>query len=371
MNNAEKVVLLFQFNSEYYNRNRMEIMVRDATELAKKNVPDAKIDYSRINIYPTQSIINEVINYIDTSSFCVFELSDNNPNVLFELGYAYSKGKGIVLLKNKRSSMSIPSDLSGLFILYYDDPTSLENLTLDLSIYIEDSIKKTIKEKHEYLLRRIWSFGDTDKAIFVSGNINNQYLVLPPDASALLEASLNIRTLYPNVSIDRFYAIDLPQEYENSMNIVSVGGPSSNQVTRRFLDKVNFPWDYIRPAPNEKQILINKISKQKRTRVLDENGYVKRDFGFFMKIPNPSAENKTVFLITAMTTEGVLDCAKKLSYDNDYSKTNSNFLMEFIDDSPYFAAITETIIENGRVVSKPLSHEVYLYDPSKNEWREG
>ena len=195
MNNAEKVVLLFQFSSEYYNRNRIEKMVRDATDLAKKNIQDAKIDYSRINIYPTQTIINEVIKYIDNSSFCVFELSDNNPNVLFELGYAYSKGKGIALLKNKGSSMSIPSDLSGLFILYYDDSTLLENLALDLSIYIEENIKKTIKEKHEYLLRRIWSFGDVDKVIFVSGNLKDQYLVLPPDASALLEASLNVKTL--------------------------------------------------------------------------------------------------------------------------------------------------------------------------------
>ena len=370
MDNAEKVVLLFQFNSEYYSRNRIEKMVRDATDLAKKNIPDAKIDYNRINIHPTQTIINEVIKYIDTSSFCVFELSDNNPNVLFELGYAYSKGKGIALLKNKGSQMSIPSDLSGLFILYYDDSISLENLALDLSIYIEESIKKTIKEKHEYLLRRIWSFRDDEKVIFVSGNLKDQYLVLPPDASALLESSLNVKTLYPNVNIERFYAIDLPQEYENSMSIVSIGGPSSNQVTRRFLDKVNFPWNYVRPTPDAKQIMVNKISKQKRTRVLDENGHVKRDFGFFMKIPNPSAENKTVILITAMTTEGVLDCAKMLSYEGDYSKTNCNWLMDLIDDSRYFAVITETIIENKRVVSRSLSHEVYLYDPSKNEWEQ-
>lgn len=370
MEDVERVVLFFQFDSKYYNRNRLEKMVRDATKLARQNLPDARIEYNRINIHPAQTIINEVIKYIDSASFCVFELSDNNPNVLFELGYAYSKGKGIALLKNKKSPVPIPSDLSGLYILYYDDPTSLDNLALDLSIHVEESIKKAIKKKYNYLLRRVWSFKDNETVIFVSGNLKGQYLVLPPDASALLEASLTVKTLYPNVSIERFYAIDFLPEYESNMNIVSVGGPSSNQVTRRFLDKVNFPWDNIRPTPDAKQIMINKVTKQKRTRVLDENGCVKRDFGFFMKVPNPIAEDKTVILIVALTTEGVLGCAKTFSYDGVYSNTNCSKLMELIGESRYFAVITETEVENKRIMSKPLSHEVYIYEPSENKWNE-
>lgn len=250
MEDIERVTLFFQFNSDYYNRNRLEKMVRDATDLARKNIPDVKIEYNRINIHPAQTIISEVIKYIDSASFCVFELSDNNPNVLFGLGYAYSKRKGIALLKNRKSPVPIPSDLSGLFLLYYEDQTTLDNLALDLSINIEESIRVAIKNKYNYLLRRIWSFKEEEKVIFVSGNLKGQYLVLPPDANALLEASLTVKTLYPNVDIERFYAIDLPSEYEDDMSIVTVGGPGSNEVTRNFLDKINFPWDNIRLTPD-------------------------------------------------------------------------------------------------------------------------
>jgi hypothetical protein len=370
MEDIERVTLFFQFNSDYYNRNRLEKMVRDATDLARKNIPDVKIEYNRINIHPAQTIISEVIKYIDSASFCVFELSDNNPNVLFELGYAYSKGKGIALLKNRKSPVPIPSDLSGLFLLYYEDQTTLDNLALDLSINIEEIIREAIKNNYNYLLRRIWSFKEEEKVIFVSGNLKGQYLVLPPDANALLEASLTVKTLYPNVDIERFYAIDLPSEYEDDMSIVTVGGPGSNEVTRNFLDKINFPWDNVRLTPDSKQVMVNKVTQQKIERLFDENGRVKRDFGFFMKIPNPTAKDKTVILIVALTTEGVWGCAKTFSYDGKYSKTNCNKLMESIGDLRYFAVITETVVENNRIESKPLSHEVYAYDPSENKWDE-
>ena len=372
MNDIERVTLFFQFNSKYYNRNRLEKMVRDATDLAEKNIPDAKIEYNRINIHPAQTIFSEVIRHIDSANFCVFEISDNNPNVLFELGYAYSKGKGIALLKNEKSAVPIPSDLSGLFILYYKDKdhTSLDNIALDLSINIEESIREAIKNKFGYLLRRVWSFEENDTVTFVSGNLKGYYPILPYDVSAVLESVLTVKTIYPNVRIERFCTVDLPSQFESNMNIISIGGPGSNEVTRNFLDKINFPWDNIRLTPDAKQIMINKITKEKRERELDENGRVKKDFGFFMKIPNPTVKDKTVILIVALTTEGVWGSAKTFSYDGKYSKTNCDKLIELIGDSRYFAVITETDVDNNRIESKPLSHEVYIYDLSKNMWDE-
>lgn len=370
MNDIERVTLFFQFNSKYYNRNRLEKMVRDATDLAEKNIPDAKIEYNRINIHPAQTIFSEVIRHIESANFCVFEISDNNPNVLFELGYAYSKGKGIALLKNKKSAVPIPSDLSGLFILYYKDHTSLDNIALDLSINIEESIREAIKNKFGYLLRRVWSFEENDTVTFVSGNLEGYYPILPYDVSAVLESVLTVKTLYPNVRIERFCTVDIPSQFESDMNIISIGGPGSNEVTRKFLDKINFPWDNIRPTHDAKQIMINKITKEERERELDENDRVKKDFGFFMKIPNPTVKDKTVILIVALTTEGVWGSAKTFSYDGNYSKTNCDKLIELIGDSRYFAVITETDVDNNRIESKPLSHEVYIYDPSKNRWDE-
>ena len=48
MNDVEKVVLFFQFESRYYKRNILEKVVKEATELAEQNIPNAKIEYVRI-----------------------------------------------------------------------------------------------------------------------------------------------------------------------------------------------------------------------------------------------------------------------------------------------------------------------------------
>ena len=125
---SEKIILLFQFNSTFYNRNRLEKMVRDAANLAENNLSNVSIQYERINIDPSQSIINDIIKNIDESAFCVFELSDFNANVLFQLGYSYSKGKGVAILKNRSSDVKIPTELSEIKFLDYDDSNSLSNL---------------------------------------------------------------------------------------------------------------------------------------------------------------------------------------------------------------------------------------------------
>lgn len=367
---SEKIILLFQFNSTFYNRNRLEKMVRDAANLAENNLSNVSIQYERINIDPSQSIINDIIKNIDESAFCVFELSDFNANVLFQLGYSYSKGKGVAILKNRSSDVKIPTELSEIKFLDYDDSNSLSNLSLDLSLIIEEYINKTVIKKYNYLLRNVWSFKPNERILFVSGNLKGKYMVLPPDANALMEAILTVKTLYPESKNERYYAIDFPQELCNSMSIVSVGGPSSNQITRYFLDKVNFPWDYVRPTPEDKQEMVNHLTQEKRCRILDSNGQVKKDYGFFIKFPNPDSEKNYVILITAMTTEGVLGTAKSFAFDGEFSETNCLKILNQTNAKDGFAAITETIVENQRILSRPISKEVYTYKMSTNSWTE-
>jgi nucleoside 2-deoxyribosyltransferase len=368
MNDAERVCLFFQFDSKFYERSQIEKMAKDATALAAKNLVNLKIEYDRIDIQPSHSITNEVIKFIESATYCIFDLSDNNPNVLVELGYALGMRKGLAIIRNKASRVPMPSGLSSLLTLSYDN-ASLDKFALDLSHYIERYVRDANRKKFSYLLKCIWSFEPNEKVIFVSGNLKNQYVVLPPDANAMLEACLTVKTLYPEVKIERYYAVDLPSQLANSMSIVAVGGPSSNQITRKFLDYVNFPWNYVRPSPNERQILINKVTQETKKRLLNKDGLVKRDFGFFMKIPNPASMNKTVILITAMTTEGVLGCARMFALDCEDSPSNVARLAEIVGESKYFAVMTETEIRNRQILCKPIER-VYVYSPSTRVWLE-
>lgn len=362
----EKVTLFYQFNSKFYQSNKLEKMVKDATDLAQQNILGTKLEYNRIDVMPPHTILREVIRYANASSFCVFELSDNNPNVMFELGYAYGKGKGIALLKSRKSNVPIPSDLSGLNFMEYDDPLLL---IPDLSVIIEKNIRKTIKNRFDHMLRRIWSFEESDIVTFVSGNLKGHFPILTYDMSALLEAVLTVKALYPRGRIERLSTTDLAPQSLDHTNIVSVGGPSSNEATKYLLDQVNFPWENIRPTPDSKQIMRNKITGETRKRELDTNGRVKKDFGFFMKIPHPRNKHKTAVLVAALTTEGVLGSAKMFSMDGEYSETNCQKLSKLIGDSRYFAVVTETEVHNDQIQPKPLCNEVYTFNPQEKEWQ--
>jgi predicted nucleotide-binding protein len=69
-----------------------------------------------------------ITDAIRESHLVVADISEQNPNVLYELGYAHALGKKTQLLVGSHSSTkSIPSDLAGSGILFYEldksDPT--------------------------------------------------------------------------------------------------------------------------------------------------------------------------------------------------------------------------------------------------------
>jgi nucleoside 2-deoxyribosyltransferase len=62
------------------------------------------------------------------ADFVVVDLSTENPNIMYELGFAHALRKPTIILVSRRASISrIPSDLAGLPYLFYDpeEPTSL------------------------------------------------------------------------------------------------------------------------------------------------------------------------------------------------------------------------------------------------------
>lgn len=61
---------------------------------------------------------------IDQAWFCIFDITDNTkPNVFIELGYAYGKGKYVVLT----SKYLPPTDLAGYDVIIYDSFKELQD----------------------------------------------------------------------------------------------------------------------------------------------------------------------------------------------------------------------------------------------------
>ena len=257
--------------------------------------------------------------------------------------------------------------MDGVKIFYYEDDSELESISIDLSLIVEKYYKFIFNSRYGNQTKKIWSFKPNDETLFVNGNLRGKYEVLPPDANALLETVLIAKNLYPNLNIKRFYSKDLIESQIQNKNIVSVGGPSSNSITKYFLDLVKFPWRYIRETPEAKQILKNSETNEIKSRTYNKKSEVISDFGFFMRLNNILGNNKTIILITAMTTEGVYGTSLTFSSLNDVMNQNIIRMNNYIEEETSFATITKTKVVDKKIICEPFT-SLYILNPSNQQW---
>ena len=64
-------------------------------------------------------ILQDIIGGLIQSTVVIAEISPENPNVFYELGYAHAIGKPTILLARKGTDL--PFDVSGFRVIFYDD----------------------------------------------------------------------------------------------------------------------------------------------------------------------------------------------------------------------------------------------------------
>ncbi len=83
-------------------------------------------------------IMEDVLNNIKSADMIIADISSNNPNVFYELGYAHALSFNNVIVTRYNNDDKIPFDVTGLRQVFYDfTPESLDNL--------RDRVKKFIK----------------------------------------------------------------------------------------------------------------------------------------------------------------------------------------------------------------------------------
>ncbi len=102
--------------------------VRDIVHqaLERRGVKPVEID----TVAGEEKLANEVMGAIKGADLIIADLSGNNPNVLYELGFAHALRKPTVLLRSTKSELPVPLNLQGFQVLVYDpdDPSELEDL---------------------------------------------------------------------------------------------------------------------------------------------------------------------------------------------------------------------------------------------------
>ncbi|MFL9709426.1 hypothetical protein [Methylobacillus sp. Pita1] len=86
-----------------------------------KAIIDAGLEPYRVDQDPKVSIpIQDIENGIRDSKICFAEITQDNPNVWFELGYAISAGKEVVMVCSAERKIKFPFDVQHRSIIKYD-----------------------------------------------------------------------------------------------------------------------------------------------------------------------------------------------------------------------------------------------------------
>ncbi|CAN2041436.1 TIR domain-containing protein [Candidatus Magnetomoraceae bacterium gMMP-15] len=121
-----KAFVVMQFTDEYDTLYK---------EVIKPTCEEYDFDCIRADDeYKSGLIIEDIVRLIEESSVIIADITPNNPNVFYEVGYAHGLSKPTILLSDKKREV-LPFDISGFRTLFYDNTIGGKRL-------VEERLKK-------------------------------------------------------------------------------------------------------------------------------------------------------------------------------------------------------------------------------------
>lgn len=280
----------------------------------------------------------QIEKQITNCHFGIFDISDNNPNVLYELGYLSARGVPHAILKSKRSEAEfpVPVDISNRLICFYNQISDIESLLFDTILQTLHRILKDQSLPSGYL-SDLWFPADTRYIHVVSSNEsiktnfshpsspNYMYLDNLGDKDALLETMVFLSRFYPRARTFIYASDDFPARHIQD-NLVVIGGPGEiegegNIICRQIMNKIDSKISYT----DDCEVLLCEGKEHRAS--FDKNSYMTRDFGYFARFPNPFNSTSTVILINGIHTYGVLGAMRAFS-DHPSAQINIRKILE-------------------------------------------
>lgn len=108
-----KAFVISQFGNDY------DVLYND---VIKPVCEKQKFDVNRADEMSSSTLIlNDITESIRNSSLVIADISPNNPNVFYEVGYAHAINKPTILLCDKSLRTHLPFDVSGFRTIFYDN----------------------------------------------------------------------------------------------------------------------------------------------------------------------------------------------------------------------------------------------------------
>jgi hypothetical protein len=99
-------------------------------------------------INKSSNITDDIVESIKKSHITIVDVTDNNPNVMFELGYALAKGKPNIIIS--QSADYLPFDIRNIRTIVYDNTWSgIEELRSKLKSFLQESAPKGSASKKD------------------------------------------------------------------------------------------------------------------------------------------------------------------------------------------------------------------------------
>lgn len=357
--------LQFISKNKYYKRKVVIETVSKAVKLAQAKLRESfpgvmlKLEHQLTKL--GKPVNAQIVKMVRRTSCGVFEVSEKNPNVYFEMGLSYSKKNAapLILLNRKAAKKDVvASDVKDLFRLHYPQD-KLSSKTEEIANHIRGQVAKQI-HVNRYDIRRIWSGGVSwDEIIVVCPTLPTAYipkhalrsssefvnLAKYGDPDALVELLILLRTFYPNIKITRCTSKKVSEtQYRN--DLIIIGGPDFNKVTKIFMKESKCPIQY--KIEENVTAFLDKINK--RSYPLKERCQKQeiQDYGLFARFPNPHDKSKTIIMIGGLGTHGVL-CAAEAFGANPIGRKNTKFVIDSVSENPYFAVVIPVNISGTQV----------------------
>lgn len=352
MGNGKKEVRAFvgfQTQSEFQTLEQIQGLFEHVTrELDDKHGMSLRVTYG---IFPPGRILwDEVRDSISGSDIAVFDVSENNANVMIEVGMAYGFGRQVIHLKNEASKerYKYPSDLGAIYIPYGDGELASKATASKLIEGIVDYLRET--HPPAYYLKSLWGFGEYDSVLVICPELDepdkhqhlepNEFIYLGKygDLDAFVEVLVTLHRLYPHLRVTFRSAGEVSEIREDyATNLILVGGPDYNEITGLFEEWS--PFEYLSGETEQDIYLRHKTTDE--TYVPDTKGTRIVDYGFFVKRRNPYDPSKRLILIGGAHTYGVFGASKAFSYKGgarDLAYDNCKAVIESLGHDPSFCA---------------------------------
>lgn len=116
-----------------------------------KNVLATTLEESGVLLVDVDSLstsgllVDSILDSIKSVDFLIADISGQNANILYELGFAYALRKPALLILDVSKSNVLPQDLAGYQTVFYDS-RDLETFRQSLSHFVQFQVYKQSKE---------------------------------------------------------------------------------------------------------------------------------------------------------------------------------------------------------------------------------